>query len=333
MKAIILAAGRGSRLGPLAAYTSKAALPLLGKSLVTRVFESLCGTVESGAIVVAPEDEDTLRILNLPPWSESTFKVVEQTEPLGSADALKKAWSRVEVPCLVTACDNVVDREFIADFVHTFQELKPDALVAITKSQSRLPASTVQTGEGGQLIRIVERPEPGQVLSRDVALPLYAFGEVIGDVLNELAPSKRGEYEIPQAIQRLIEKGGAVFSKRAPGRITINSPAEYLDVSRRLMAAGKAGIHPGAVIPDGVEITPPVYIERSARIEEGSAIGPYAYLMNDVNVAAGVQVRDSIVFRGSSVAEGSVIREKLVLPDEVIDLQRSHGSHDPAHRQ
>jgi NDP-sugar pyrophosphorylase family protein len=333
MKAIILAAGKGSRLGPLGAYTSKAALPLLGKPLVTRVLDSLRDLADSFVIVIHPDDDQTRELLRHAPWSEIKLEVVEQPEQLGSGDALRRAWPRVRGSCLVTACDNLMEQPFMADFLHSFQTLKPDALVAITRNEGPIPSSTVETGESGQLIRIIEKPDPGQILSENSALPLYAFGDAFGDALAGLTLSERGEFEIPQAIQKISDQGGVVLSKFATDRITLNSPAEYLHACFNMLAKGDAEIQSGALIAERVEIKAPVYIEHSASIEEGSVVGPFAYVMAGATVSEGAQIRDSIVFRDAVVSENAILRQKLVLPNEVIDLRRSRDNHDPIHRR
>ena len=333
MQAIILAAGKGSRLGPLGSHTSKAALPLLGKPLATRVLESLFGLVDSFMIVIQPEDGYTRKLLEHSPWSGIELEVVEQIEPLGSGDALKKAWTRVKGPCLVTACDNLMDQAFMADFVQMFLELKPDTLVAITNSESPMPSSSVATGASGQLTRIVEKPDPDQILSENAALPLYVFGEAIGDALDGLTLSERGEYEIPQAIQRLTDQGGVVLTKFAFDRITVNSPVEYFNACCKMMAGADAEIQPGALISDSVEIKPPVYVERRASIGKGSVVGPYAYVMAGVIIEEGAEIRESIAFREARISQDALVREQIVLPNEVIDLRRSRGNHDPTRRR
>lgn len=337
MRAVILAAGRGSRLGTLRAVSSKAALPLLGRALITRVYETIPDIVESVTIVVNPDDRHLLDVLRSAQWANVDFELALQTSPLGSACALRIAINHFEGPCVVLACDNLMSAEFLRAFISRFQTQELDALVAVASinTSTRLPSSVVAMEDDGSIYRIIEKPDHEQLISDSTALPLYAFRPSIYPELDALSVSSRGEYEIPQAIQNFIDRGGVVKGMAAQKRITINSPPDYgLAVARLLDRSETVLLETGVEISTSAELMAPVYIESSARIEANAHVGPSTYVMSGASVGEAAVVRDSILFRNAQVASRDYVANKIVLPPnhKAIDLQKSRGNRDRVHR-
>ncbi len=335
MKAVILAAGKGSRLGPIGSLTSKAALPLLGKPLVTRVYESLAHLVDTTILVLNPADEHLRELLSSPPWQGSNLRIVAQEKPLGSGDALRAAWPLIDDGCIVTGCDNLMSPIYLERFVEHFSRERLDALVGVTtfKADDVLPSSVVALDEMGMIQQIIEKPTASQLISDKTALPIYAFRSPFGSYLAELEPSERSEYEIPQAIQNLIDQGGVVAAKLAHGRITINNPREYLMAVRQiLLELGHVQIERGADAAQEAVIRPPTYIERGAKVQGGARVGPGVYVMSGAWIQRGAVVEDAIVFRDAIVGQDEAVCGKIVLPTKIIDPQRSGDNHGRVRR-
>ncbi|MGD8731636.1 MAG: NDP-sugar synthase, partial [Anaerolineales bacterium] len=296
MKGVILAAGKGTRLGEIGSLTSKPALPLMGKTLLERVYEIFVDHFDSIVIVINPQDRLTKKILEDKDWKRTQVEVVEQTQPLGSADALRQAWPYVEDACVVTGCDNIVQTTFIADLCTQFKRRKPDALVALYAIERVLgsPGSVVETDHNDRITTIIEKPRPGELLSDQMALPLYAFQKDFYQDLVSIELSERNEFEIPSAIQHLIERGGVVMGTESSWRMTINTPEEYLAAVREMLLMDKkAHREPPHELNPGTNIRKPVHIEDSVFIGEGATIGPCAYLMEGSSIGYGARVRDS----------------------------------------
>jgi NDP-sugar pyrophosphorylase family protein len=336
MIGVILAAGRGSRLDKISAFTSKPALPLLGKSLLRRVHETFALYLDPIVIVINPNDQYTIELLGNPYWKQANLQIVEQARPLGSAHALKHAWRYVDDACIVTGCDNIIGSDFMAQFYARFVADAPDAqvaLYAIDRSIDR-PGSVVQTDRADCIRRIIEKPGADEILSDRMALPLYAFQKCFREDLHAIKLSERDEYEIPAAIQNLIDRGGVVAGLESPWRITINNPGEYqAAVCRMLAGDGSIGHQHESDWSRSVEIRNPVYIEDSVTICAGAIIGPYTYLMSGSRIGAHARVQASIVFRGAQVTDGEHVDNKIVLPDVTIDLQRSRDNRGLIHRR
>jgi glucose-1-phosphate thymidylyltransferase len=303
--------------------------------MLTRVIESLTGVVDSILIVVNPEDEHTLGLIANQPVDNTEIDIILQNEPLGTGDALLKAWPSVEGTCIVSACDSLLPPEFMRDFVRCFEVTKPDALIAVgtVEGNAGPPGSSIQIDRENLILRFIEKPDPAALLSDKMALPLYAFRASFRSALYGIETSERGEYELAEAIQNLIDRGGEVLGFPATGRITVNTPYEYLETVQKMLSdLEEVYLEPGVQIAPSAELHPPVYVEQSAVIESGARIGPFVYIMSGCVIGKNAQVRDTIVFRDYKIPEGRALRKKIVLPSEVIDPQRSHNSRDRAHR-
>lgn len=335
MDLVILAAGRGSRLGPVGSIASKAALPLLGKPLITRVHDSIAELVDTTIVVVNPADEHLSELLTSPYWSKTGPEIVVQETPLGSADALRTAWPCVKDACVVTACDSLMDTAYVERFVMRFSQERPDALIGVIsfEAEDRLPSSVVALDKNGLVRQVIEKPKTTQLLSDRMALPIYAFQSSFGGYLTDLEPSERLEYELPQAIQNLIDRGGVVRAEKADHRITINSPWEYLLAVRKMLSdLDSTQIEAGVHIADGVRIEHPVYVESGVQVQPGARLGPGAYVMSGSVIGQGAVVENAIIYENAVVDPGEVIRAKIVLPGEIIDPQKYRDSRGRAHR-
>lgn len=337
MKVVIFAAGQGSRLGELSRFASKPTLPLLGKPLITRVRETFAGIATSFVVVANRQDPVLISLLSKPPWNRSAVAVAIQEEPLGSADALRSALPYIDGPCLVTACDNIMEPDYLCDFLEEFSDSDREVQVAVMEVEGSqdLPGSTILQEPSGVVSKVIEKPAADELLSGMTMLPLYAFNPVFYEVLEELERSERGEYELPQAIQVFIDRGGAVIGKHARDRITINTSEEYLGAVIRMLEDKRAEQVDANVLLDrqSVRLIPPYYIEREARIGPETTIGPNAYLMTGARVSAGSSVRDSIVFRGAEVGEGACVDGRLVLPTSANGSQKFRDNPGPIHHQ
>ncbi|MGD2161954.1 MAG: NDP-sugar synthase, partial [Anaerolineales bacterium] len=171
------------------------------------------------------------------------------------------------------------------------------------------------------------------LLSDQMALPLYAFQKDFYQDLVSIELSERNEFEIPSAIQHLIDRGGVVMGTESSWRMTINTPEEYLAAVREMLLMDKkAHREPPHELNPGTNIRKPVHIEDSVFIGEGATIGPCAYLMEGSSIGDGARVRDSIVYQGAEVGNDEIVEHKIVLSNAIIDLQKSRGNRGLIHR-
>jgi dTDP-glucose pyrophosphorylase len=206
MKAVILAAGAGKRLRPLTNYIPKPLLPIDGKPMIGEVVKNL-GTfdVQEIVVVIGPKGNEIKKYL-------SSFKApisyVTQEKPLGTAHALSAASKKIDGDVLVTASDTVYPKGHYRELRAAFIEENLDAalsLKVLNKKQMK-DSSMIEMRKDGRILKVIEKPSEKEMLSDIACGPLQIFKEVIKDYL-KVKKSKRGEYELADTIQTMIDDG------------------------------------------------------------------------------------------------------------------------------
>jgi glucose-1-phosphate thymidylyltransferase len=265
-------------------------------------------------IVIAPQTGGEIReaVGDGAEFGASVTYIV-QDEPAGLAHAVLTAEEYLAgSPFVMYLGDNLL-RDGISGVVESFRETSPDALILLTHVPD--PSSYgVAELDGGRVVRLVEKPEDPP---SDLALVgVYLFGPPIFEAARALKPSWRGELEITEAIDRLIDEGREVRSEvvngwwKDTGQLEDMLEANRLvleDVEPRLdglvedsRVEGRVVLEEGAVLSGSV-VRGPAVIGAGAKIED-AYIGPYT------SIGAGVEVRRSEV-EHSIILAGAVVRD------------------------
>jgi glucose-1-phosphate thymidylyltransferase len=318
LQGVILAAGKGKRLQPVTPARTKAMAPVAGKPIVARVLDLL---VQSGVqdllLLVSPDDEDIIPYFeqHTPPGVKITFVV--QHERLGMAHALGLVTPYLHGDFIMSACDNLVPPEHLAEMVATHQREQANATLSLMEIDIAESASTgiVEWQDSTQkfIRRIVEKPQPHEAPSNVSSLPLYVFSAKILDFLPEVKPSKRGEYELQDAIQLLIDRRGSVTGVLTPVRWQLTNVADLLELNRHYLTV--ESLHPQDDRP-GVQLIPPVRIDADCVLEAGCTVGPYVYLETGCRVGTGAHIENAILLRNAIVDAGAMISNAIVIHEE-----------------
>ena len=313
MQAVILAAGLGTRLLPVTAARSKAMVPVLGRPLVEWAMLPLTANgVRDFVLVVAPEDREVESHFRRRTSLEITTRFVVQVERLGMADALGLAAPHLGGRFFVSACDSLVGGAHVRALVAVAEEA--DAVLSLLDVEpDAVERSAAVEVDGLVVRRIVEKPRPEEAPSHTISLPHYIFSTRVLDLLPKVQPSSRGEYEIQDAIQAMIDAGGRVVGVRAGSRVQVSSPEDLLALTRTLLrdASEPRHINPGRV-GRGTHLIEPLRIDNGVMIGDGCEIGPDVYLELGCRVGHGAVVRRSIVLRGGRVADGETVEDRVV---------------------
>jgi len=205
--AVVLAAGRGTRMGRLTERVPKPLIPILGKPLLLHVLNRLAAASFSRVLVVtgygAAMVERELRGHPLAP----TF--VRQHELNGTARAALLAEEFTgEENFLLTYADILADPR---DYQGLAQALEPGVEAVVAAKAVLDPSQGAAVYEqNGRITRIVEKPPPGTSTTPWNSAGIYAFRPSIFDELRRVPLSARGEYELTSALQQLIDAGKAL---------------------------------------------------------------------------------------------------------------------------
>ena len=316
MQGIILAAGKGSRLQPITLKRSKAMVPILGKPIVERVMEDLAANgVDDFVLVVSPDDLYITRYFRRESDIEADVRFVYQPQRLGMADALLCAAPLITDDFILSACDNLISAEHVGRMIAAWQSSpRPNAVLTLMPIEpDRLGSVGIVEMDGPWITRITEKPPPEEAPSNISSLPLYCFSPLILDYLPQVRLSPRGEYELQDAIQMLIERDGRVRGVMVEHRLTLTSPADLLALNRHYLFNGdnRPQLAPYKVGPNTQLITP-LRIESGTTIGENCTIGPNAYIERDCRIGDGVTIRNAVVLRESIVPDGTTVEDQVM---------------------
>ena len=316
MQAVILAAGKGSRLHPITTNRSKAMLPILGKPIVERVMEHISASgIADFILVVSPDDYQITRYFRRESQLEADVRFVYQPQRLGMADALRCAAPLIEADFMLSACDNLTSPQHVANLLAIWrQPPRPNAVLTLMQvPPEQVPNSGVVALDGDTIVRIVEKPRLQDAPSHIASLPLYCLPHSLLGYLSEVQPSPRGEYELQDAIQLLIQRQGKVRGLAVAARLTLTSPADLLQINRHYLMEGDdtPQIQPQRV-GAGTQLTTPLHIEAGVHIGAGCRIGPNVYIERNCRIGDGASIYDAILLRETVVPADEVIHDQVV---------------------
>jgi glucose-1-phosphate thymidylyltransferase len=337
LKGLILSGGAGTRLRPITHTSAKQLVPVANKPVLFYGIEALVEAgVEQIGIIIAPETGEEIRQAagdGSRFGAEITYIV--QDEPAGLAHAVLTAEEFIGgSPFVMYLGDNLL-ADGLRGLVATFRESEPDALILLTPVSD--PSSYgVAELEGERVVRLVEKPKDPP--SNLALVGVYLFQPAIFDAARALEPSWRGELEITEAIQGLIEDGHEVQSEVVSGwwkdtgqladmleanRLVLEEIEPRLDgeVDEDSRVEGRVVVEAGAKLSASV-VRGPAVIGAGARIE-GAYVGPYTSIGENVRICRS-EIEHSIVLSGSVVEDLGTRMEASLLGREV-KLTRSDG--------
>ena len=315
MQGIILAAGKGSRLQHITLTRSKAMLPILGKPMVERVMlDMVANGVEDFILVVSPDDRTITHYFRRESDIKAEVRFVYQPQRVGMANALACAAPLITDDFILSACDNIVSAEHVGRMIDAWQwPSKPNALLTLMPVEpDRIGQVGIVEMDGPWIKRILEKPRLEEAPSNISSLPLYCFSPRILDYLPEVPRSPRGEYELQDAIQMLIERDGRVGSVTCKRRLTLTNAADLLAINRHyLMRTDRPQLAPQTVGLN-TQLVTPLRIESGTVIGANSVIGPNVYIERDCRIGDGVTIRNAVVLRETVVPNGVTLVDQVV---------------------
>ena len=340
MKALVLAGGSGSRLRPITHTYAKQLLPVANKPVLFYGLEAIrdAGITEVGIVV------------------GDTAPAIEDAVGDGSAFGLSATYLRQDAPrglahAVIVARDFLAGDDFvmylgdnfivggITPLVEEFRSSRPDAQIMLTSVPDPRQFGVAELDAAGEVVALEEKPQHPK---SDLALVgVYIFTPAVHEAVSLLEPSWRGELEITEAIQWLIDQGRKVRSTTITGYWKdTGNVADMLEVNRMVLETidpqvrgtveaseliGRVVVEDGAQVSRS-RIVGPVIIGTGTRVS-GSYVGPFTSVAQDCSITDS-EIEYSIVLRGALIQGVRRIEASLIGHDVEVtpspNVPRAH---------
>ena len=323
MKALVLAGGSGTRLRPITHTSAKQLVPVANKPILFYGLEQIrdAGITEVGIIV-----GDTAAEIEQAVGDGSRFGLqvtyLRQTAPLGLAHAVLTAAEFLgDDDFVMFLGDNLIEGG-IGHLVEAFERDRPDAQVLLKAVGDPSRFGVAELDEDGRVVGLVEKPaDPPS----DLALVgVYLFTPAILEAARSIEPSDRGELEITDAVQRLLDDGREVRASRIEGWwLDTGKKDDLLEANRIVLGSLRRSVE--GSVDEASEVVGEVVVEPGAEVVRSTVRGPAV-------IGAGTRVVDAFVGPFTSIAAGCEVErcevEFSVLLERCIvrDVARLEGS-------
>lgn len=308
MKAIILSGGKGTRLRPLTYTGAKQLVPVANKPILWYGIESIvaAGITEIG-IIISPETggEVQAKTGNGDRFG-AKITYIPQAQPLGLAHAVKVAQPFLgDDPFVMYLGDNLVQSELDL-FINKFQGQHLDALTLLCEVENPSAFGVARVDQTGKVLELVEKPQNPP--SNLALVGVYLFSPKIHQAIANIQPSARGELEITDAIQYLIDQQQAVASHKLEGWwLDTGKKDDLLAANQIILDTCLESTHEGT-IDDQSKISGRVHIGKNSQIINSMIRGP-------VTIGQNCKIQNCFIGPYSSVADHTTLIE--------IDIEHS----------
>jgi glucose-1-phosphate thymidylyltransferase len=332
VKALILAGGAGTRLRPITHTSAKQLIPVANKPILFYGLESIrdAGIREVGIVVGHTAEEIEAACSDGSQWGlEITY--LPQDAPLGLAHAVIVAREFLGDDDFVMYLGDNVLLEGITRFVEEFERHSPNAQIFLAKVREP-ERFGVAVLEGDRVVKLVEKPK--EHISDLALVGVYLFDHTVHQAIDSVEPSWRGELEITDSIQAMIDAGRTVRAEMVTEWWKDTGKLEDLLEANRMMLShvepridgevdgssrlvGQVVIEKGAKVSSSV-IRGPSIIGRDTIVED-SLIGPCASIYDECAVS-GSEIEDSIVMERCRIEDVRGLARSLLGKD--VEVRR-----------
>ena len=320
MKAILLAGGKGTRLRPLTIHTPKPIVPIFDRPFLQFQLDLIKKVSEIDEVILSLNYQPR-RIEEIFGDGSDTglsLRYMVEPAPLGTAGAIKFAAKNIDDSIVVFNGDVLTDVDLGA-IIALHRERKAKATIVLTPVDNPSAYGLVETDARGNILRFIEKPEPGQITCDTINAGIYVL---------EPGTFDRIPNDVPYSIERsyfpsLIERGETFVAYIYKGYwIDIGTPEKYMQVHRDIMdhryaaapfsngtstsIASTARVEPGAVVEG------PCFIDADAVIKAGARVGPYSVVGRHCHIEEHASVERAIVWADSRVSQEAIVRNSVL---------------------
>ncbi|MFA5313119.1 MAG: bifunctional sugar-1-phosphate nucleotidylyltransferase/acetyltransferase [Methanomassiliicoccales archaeon] len=333
MKALVLAAGEGTRLRPLTSNIPKPLLMIAGRPYLSHLFKALKDSgIDEVVLLVGWKSNRIMEYFGDGSGEGIRISYLEQKVRLGTANAIGTAAELMDEDFLCVNGDDLISEGDIAAALEMHERTNATVIGAVeVQDPSRFG---VIEESGGKMIKIVEKPRdpPSKLINAGLfILKPDIFGHIARTKI-----SKRGEYEVTDTLNSYAAENDIGVLKLKDYWMDVGRPWDLLKANEVLLSKMKSDVkgivEPGAVlkgtviVEEGAIIKSGSYIEGPAYISKNCVIGPNCYIRGCTSLGVGVKVGASVEVKNSVVMSGTHIPHHNYVGDSVIGERCNFGA-------
>jgi UDP-N-acetylglucosamine diphosphorylase/glucosamine-1-phosphate N-acetyltransferase len=320
-KAIILAAGEGTRMRPLTCIRPKVMLPLAGKPIIEHLFiETIKAGIKDYIFIVGYHDEAIREYFGNGARWNADIRYINQKAQCGTADALRNVAELIDGDFLVLNGDAIFGYPDIAGITDT-----PGNIIGV-KELTKVSGLGVVETEGDRVTQIHEKLDRPPCKLANTGL--YRFTVDIFDAISHTGKSPRGEYEITDSIRMLIENGHPVGYRKIERWLDFSYPWDLLAANETVMTEmlpdikgeieenavieGAVSLGENSVIRAGSYITGPVIIGKDCTIGPNCYIRPSTVIGDHCHIGSAVEIKNSIIMSDTNVPHQNYVGDSII---------------------
>ena len=325
MKALVLSGGKGTRLRPLTFTCAKQLIPVANKPILGYVLDQVAATgINEVGIVIAPETGQYVKdyVNDGSKWKLSVEYIPQ--EPLGLAHAVKTAQPFLGQDSFVMCLGDNLTGQGLNDFIQKFQTEHLDALIILKEVDNPSSFGIAQLDNKGNIVRLVEKPK--KPMGNLAIIGTYLFSSKVHKAIAHIKPSWRGELEITDAIQEMINMGFRVKAEilnswwldTGKKDDILYANAQVLDeyIKREINGEvvnsnveGRVKIEEGARITNST-IRGPAVIGKNAQITH-AYIGPYTSIGENTQISNS-NIEYCVILENATINGIDCLEESLI---------------------
>ncbi len=322
MKGLILSGGKGTRLYPLTYTRAKQLIPVANKPVLVRVIEAIreAGVREVGIVVGHTASEIKEALGDGAEWDVELSYILQES-PDGLAHAVQISRDFLGDDSFVMFLgDNVIEGG-ISSLIRDFADNQWNSQIVLKEVENPSAYGVAKMRPDGSIDQLIEKPK---VPPSNLALVgIYMFDHHIFEAVDAIQPSARGEYEITDAIQWLIDNGYTVFPHVHQGWwIDTGKPTDMLDANSYVLEEITPRVHDSASIDEHSSVDSRVTLQAGARIENSIVRGPTI-------IGKGTLIKNSYVgpftsiYHGCQILNCEIERSIILENSRVVDIDRT----------
>ena len=333
LKGLVLSGGRGTRLRPLTHTAAKQLVPVGNRPILFYVLDNLksAGVNEAG-IVISPETGNAVReaVGTGEPWG-MRVEYILQSDPLGLAHAVKVAQPYLGSDAFVMYLGDNLIGSGISDYRGRFERSDAQASILLKEVENPSSFGIAEVDSQQRVVRLVEKPkEPKSNLA---LVGIYFFTPAIHEAISRISPSWRGELEITDAIQNLLDAGGEVLSDRIDSwwldtgkkddLLTANTVVLDEWVTRRIegevdaqsQVTGRVQLGRGSRVINST-VRGPIVVGENVLVEN-SFIGPFTSIGSGCRIVSSV-LEHCVLLENARIEQVDRLEDSLIGKNSVV---------------